>query len=326
MSNNTVSLYGKKFEIIEAKEYITLADSFVKNKIGTGHGEAKLYIGNDNEETMSFFDDFDRPCFFRKSDFIRYLSEARAEFLHPQQAYINKNDFPNRFSQLLTEVEALEHERLNFNILRVNVNPPRVYIKSTSENYELMRKLALPNISYLSVLKIKDDKDNICYYFRIFIDYFGDERVKSLEDDIEVTRLNNNPKLTDKKREILIKARAGQGEYRKKLLEECPFCPITGVNDERFLIASHIKPWAKCDDKEKLDPKNGLIFTPTYDKLFDKGFITFEDDGTMVVSPWLSPMNQKRLKVFTGRVIKNMPLDGKRRRYLKYHRENIFKQ
>ena len=91
------------------------------------------------------------------------------------------------------------------------------------------------------------------------------------------------------------------------------------------MIASHIKPWAKADNEEKIDPKNGFMLTPTYDKLFDRGFITFEDDKRLIVSPWLSPMNQKRLNIYTGMLINKLPLDEKRKEYLKYHRENVFK-
>lgn len=97
------------------------------------------------------------------------------------------------------------------------------------------------------------------------------------------------------------------------------------VNDERLLIASHIKPWAKSNNEEKIDPKNGFMLTPTFDRLFDQGFITFEDDKKLVVSPWVSPMNQKRLGIQTGMIISNLPLDDKRKEYLKYHRENIYK-
>ena len=71
------------------------------------------------------------------------------------------------------------------------------------------------------------------------------------------------------------RARKGQGIYRDKMLQECPFCPITMINDERLLIASHIKPWAVSSDDEKLDPKNGFMLSPLYDKLFDRGLMTF---------------------------------------------------
>ncbi|MDD4187664.1 MAG: HNH endonuclease signature motif containing protein [Bacilli bacterium] len=129
-------------------------------------------------------------------------------------------------------------------------------------------------------------------------------------------------KIKPKEKEAILKARVRQGEYRQKLLERCPYCPITLVSDERILIAS--KPWRKSTDFEKTDPNNGLILTPTYDKLFDNGFISFESDGTMLVSPWISPMNQKRLNIYNGKKV-NMSTH-KKEEYLFYHREFIFKK
>ena len=158
------------------------------------------------------------------------------------------------------------------------------------------------------------------YYFKLFVDFFGEEsnpyELKEKEKEIRADK-------KVKKKEANIRAREGQGEYRKKLLNECPFCPITMVSDERLLIASHIKPWIKSDPTEQIDPKNGFMLTPTYDKLFDRGFITFENDGTMRVSPWISPTSQGRLKIKDGIKIYRLPTKG-REKYLQYHREIVF--
>ena len=120
------------------------------------------------------------------------------------------------------------------------------------------------------------------------------------------------------------KTRKGQAKYRQKLLDECPACPITKVADDRLLIASHIKPYAHSDSDEKYDPKNGFMFTPTYDWLFDKGFISFTDDKKMMVSIWISPMNCSRLQINEGKSVPLLPVSG-RESYLAYHRDNIFK-
>ncbi|WP_338971023.1 HNH endonuclease [Fusobacterium nucleatum] len=323
---NTIKILGKEYEILDTLEYITLADSFVKNKIGSGHGEAKLYVGNESDKIFSFFENMtDLSCFFIKKDFKKFLEDAQEEYLNPQQEYLKKDELPSKFQDLKEKLNNFAIEKLEFKLTRVNVNPPRVYMNSESVYYNFMRDVALPNISYLSILKIKDNSSNIFYYFRIFIDYRTDIiGYKTLEEERQEEEINDR-EITTREKEKLIKARVGQGIYREKLLEECPFCPFTLVNDERLLIASHIKPWAKSDDKEKIDPKNGFMFTPTYDKLFDRGFITFADDKSLIVSPWISPMNQKRLAIYTGKVIDKLNLDEKRKEYLKYHRETIFK-
>lgn len=323
---NKIIINNKEYYIQDTLEYITLADSFLKNKIGSGHGEAKLYVGNENEKTLSFFNDISNTkCFFLKKDFSKFLLDVKDEYYNPQQEYIKKNVMKEIYSVLEEKIYNFREEVLYFDLYRVDVAPPRVYMNSSSKYYLFMRELALPNISYLSVLKLVDKQENVFLYFKIFIDYNSDILGYITSEEREET---DNIIASDKngrKKETIIKARIGQGEYRNKLLIECPFCPITLVNDERLLIASHIKPWAKSDDKEKIDPKNGFIFTPTYDKLFDKGFISFTEDKKMMVSPWLSPMNQKRLGIYDGKKIEQLPLDEKRNIYLKYHREVIFK-
>jgi predicted restriction endonuclease len=133
------------------------------------------------------------------------------------------------------------------------------------------------------------------------------------------------PVIPTKKEAEISRARLGQGKYREALLEECVFCPITMINDERLLIASHIKPWAVSNDKEKIDPKNGFILSPLYDKLFDKGLISFTDDKRLIVSNWISPSNVRRMNLENMKYYPKMPIDDMRIKYLEYHRSCVFK-
>lgn len=321
-----VKIEGKIFQVEDAIEYITLADSFVKNKIGVGHGEGKLYIGQTGRPE-EFFGDFNSAdCFLMKQDFLSFLNDAKDEYINPQQDYVKKEEMQSIFLSNYAKVMSLTKTILHFQIYRVNVAPPRVYINSNSKFFTLIREIGLPNISYLSILKLKNIlNDKISFYFRIFIDYKADIlHYSSPEEKRQIENIENSV-LPKRKKQILTTARIGQGEYRTNVLEECPYCPFTMVNDERLLIASHIKPWAASNDDEKIDPKNGFALTPTFDRLFDQGFISFEDDKTLLVSPWLSPMNQKRLGIYSGKLIDKLPLDEKRKKYLLYHRKNIFK-
>lgn len=325
-----MKINGKEYKVIDTLEYITIADSFIKeNKIGSGNGEARLYVGYGKKELLQFFNNFEvkNKCFFRKKDFIIFLEDSKQEYYNPQQPYRRIDSMKHRYQQYKEEINSIKGEILEFEIYKYMLDDKnRLYIYGNTEYWTELRKIALPNISYLSVLKLRDENENIIFYFRIFIDYKPDivgyqmPLEKEQEEIIE-----KDKKISDRKKEIIIKARIGQGDYRNKLLEECPYCPFTMVNDERLLIASHIKPWAKSNTDEKIDPKNGFMLTPTYDKLFDRGFITFNDDKRLIVSPWLSPMNQKRLNIYTGMLVNKLPLDEKRKKYLKYHRENIFK-
>ena len=328
------NILGIDYEVIDAKEMITLADSFVMNKIGTGHGEGKLYVGQLNDDTKLFWDDFiptSYNCFMLKEDLQEFLKDAQFEFLSPSQPYQNPAKLAKTYNDLSTFILGLSSKKLlEFSIFRSSITPPRVYMNSADEIYRLIREIGIPNISYVSILKLKRLSDSaLFYYFRLFIDYNPDDLAEhEFSEDEQVEGVKDDPSLTSTQKEAVVKARKGQGVFREKLLEECPFCPITLVNDERLLIASHIKPWAApgITNAERVDPKNGIPLTPTYDKLFDRGFISFKDDKRMMVSPWLSPMNQKRLNIFDGKLIPHLPLDAKRKAYLVYHRDNIFKK
>jgi len=85
----------------------------------------------------------------------------------------------------------------------------------------------------------------------------------------------------------LSRARVGQGLFRKRVMLLDPACRVTGVNDPRLLVASHIKPWRVSSNEERLDGNNGIMLSPHLDALFDAHLISFEDDGGMLVHPTL---------------------------------------
>ena len=91
-----------------------------------------------------------------------------------------------------------------------------------------------------------------------------------------------------------------------------------------FLVASHARPWKGATNAERLDGDNGLPLLPNLDKLFDKGFITFEDDGTIRISSALPPNAYGPMGVDpTMTLVK--PLNPAQKGYLKYHRNHVFK-
>ncbi|MGH2083458.1 HNH endonuclease [Aerococcus urinaeequi] len=340
MVKNIVNIYNKKFTIVDALNNITLADSFLRNKTGTGNGEAKLYVGNKSPNLLTFFDNFigKKKAFFLKRDFISMLEDLKIEFKTPSSTYYSKirnnivdvtDELPDKWDNLYHNVIPKLPDVLPFEFYRSNVNPPRIYINTHLTEYrDLLRDIGIPNISYVSILKLEDDNNELHYYFKPFVSYsngiVGYTQDLTVQEEIEIEKIEESSKSNNKKTS-LINARVGQGKYREELLNDMPYCPFTNINDERLLIASHIKPWAKSNDKEKIDPNNGFIFSPTYDALFDKGLITFLDDGTLIVSEFVTPMNQKRLDIETG---KNIHIDrfinDERKSYLKYHRKYIY--
>lgn len=94
----------------------------------------------------------------------------------------------------------------------------------------------------------------------------------------------NDTSLTETEKTQLIKSRRGQGLFKRNVSNINPNCFFTGITDGNFLRASHIKPWSESNNTERLDGHNGILLVPHIDHLFDGGFITFTDEGALIVS------------------------------------------
>jgi len=94
-------------------------------------------------------------------------------------------------------------------------------------------------------------------------------------------------------------------------------CLITGIDEKEILVASHIKPWSKCSNEERLDENNGLLLVPNYDKLFDIGLITFGEKGELLISNVLSEENIKKLSLRSTNFHDIVLENEDRKRYLK---------
>jgi hypothetical protein len=131
------------------------------------------------------------------------------------------------------------------------------------------------------------------------------------------------PGLTETQRSYMRTARIGQGEFRKRLLKRYKTrCPVTGLENAELLTASHIKPWHACSNAERLDPENGILLSALADKLFDRGLLSFSDDGFPMLSPWLSPADQV---LVNNMLQQQIALTNRNREYLEYHRRAVFK-
>jgi predicted restriction endonuclease len=70
---------------------------------------------------------------------------------------------------------------------------------------------------------------------------------------------------------------------------------MTGITERALLRASHIKPWADCTDAERLDVYNGLLLSALWDAAFDRGLVSFADDGLVLASPRLGKEEREAL-------------------------------
>jgi len=104
------------------------------------------------------------------------------------------------------------------------------------------------------------------------------------------------PRTTEAER--LVVQRVGQNIFREALLAYWGGrCPLTGITDSALLRASHIVPWAECEDKQRLDVHNGLLLSALWDAAFDAGLVTFADDGTVLATPNLSNAGATALNI-----------------------------
>ena len=127
-------------------------------------------------------------------------------------------------------------------------------------------------------------------------------------------------------REQLVLARRGQGRFRDNVSRIETRCRVTGVNRPEHLIASHCKPWRDSDNAERLDGENGLMLTPSIDHLFDRGFISFENNGDLLVSRVAHEFSLKKMGVPVGVKFNAGAFSDGQRRYLDFHRESVFLQ
>jgi hypothetical protein len=117
----------------------------------------------------------------------------------------------------------------------------------------------------------------------------GVEEVFDCIDDVIEKKIVDDMSIDATTRLELIAARRGQGIFKKRIYEFENGCRLTQIRTSSLLIASHIKPWRLCGSaQERLDGANGLLLAPHVDLLFDRGLISFEDDGSVVLSSRLS--------------------------------------
>jgi putative restriction endonuclease len=158
--------------------------------------------------------------------------------------------------------------------------------------------------------------------------------VEAVEDTIE-KRIEADLTLSDTERKSVIAARRGQGVFRSNVEKIERACRLTGIVTPSLLRASHIKPWRACETpQERLDGMNGLLLTPDADHLFDRGFISFDDEGEVLVSTRVDRDDLRRLGfdqlVFDAgfeeaptKWLVDAFLPGQRA-YLGYHRKEVY--
>ncbi len=194
-----------------------------------------------------------------------------------------------------------------------------VRAKETGEAIHLFyREIHHSPFEYKGLVEVVDSKlltdKPSKFVFRLFHDL-------SASDDLLIHE-GELISLPETERESIVKARVGQGVFRKQLLEMWDGCAVTGVKLPDLLRASHIKPWRDSTNPERTNRYNGLLLLPQYDHLFDKGFISFDDQGQLLRSPALDRIPISQLGINDTDRLRS--LSENHQAFLRYHREETF--
>lgn len=227
---------------------------------------------------------------------------------------------------------------VRFQVLKHPIRP-REYMREIApllpDKYSPLQPSGDGNVLYLTELSgdfAKQLADIIGAEASSFIDAVAaappqapDASLSLLEwEEKEVLQVQANPGLTETTKEAIVQARRGQGLFKRNVMQLEKACRLTGVSQVEHLRASHCKPWREADNIERLDGNNGLLLTPSADHLFDRGFISFQDDGTVIYSP-VAHGPSLRAMGFDPSMPRNVgAFNLAQQVFLKFHRDNVF--
>ena len=183
-----MKILGKNFEVRDVfNSFMTVPDCIVvsKNKIGTGHGEAKLYVSS-KDPMREFYGGkgFDSKCFLLKSDLISYMNAVKNEYLNPTQAYAGREDLPSLWQTRFDRISKLD-DIVFFNIQdQTQIVGDRGYVNSKDKGYGIIREISLPLVSYISAMKLTDNADKNYFYWKLFVDF---EAIEAKENALVYT-------------------------------------------------------------------------------------------------------------------------------------------
>lgn len=143
-------------------------------------------------------------------------------------------------------------------------------------------------------------------------------------EEHQLAEVSSDESIPETERTAVILARRGQGKFKENVLRIERHCRITKVDRIEHLRASHCKPWRDASHHERLDGENGLLLTPSIDHLFDRGFISFEDNGNLLLSPVAHRPSLSKMGIATESRVNVGAFTAAQKRYLDFHRNFVF--
>lgn len=237
----------------------------------------------------------------------------------------NLSEYISDFYQYLTGPGGLnEHSRTNY-ISWLKFLDEQGYalsdLKSNEDIDDLIQKEDQRRTER-AIYTTSRDMVNFKSALRKFLVFRESDFLKQQEETIlaEVKRIRKDTTIPSTEREAIVKARVGQGLFRQRLINFWKGCSITEFGHYDLLMASHIRPWRKSDNSQRLDVFNGLLLLPNYDKLFDKGYISFDGNGRIIYSRYISESDRRLLGMDED--VHLIKVEDEHKPYLEYHREN----
>jgi putative restriction endonuclease len=135
-----------------------------------------------------------------------------------------------------------------------------------------------------------------------------------------------DPSISETERLAIIRARKGHGLFKERVAKIESKCRIAGVENPVHLVASHCKPWRDATNEEEFNGENGLLLTPSIDHLFDRGFIGFENNGGLIISPVAHRPSLQRMGIDTPTAINVGVFTHGQKQFLDFHRQAVLLQ
>lgn len=225
----------------------------------------------------------------------------------------------NKLKNSLLEHPEIINKNASFSryLLSINLNSHDLHGMYSGKKPIISADYIEEYIVYFDGEKFISDNNPIVEYSS-FDDQFFSRQFEWL-----IKKESNSINKTEISREI--KSRIGQSIFRKNLMYYWGNkCCVTGISLTCILRASHIKPWSKSTDEERLSISNGLLLNTNLDALFDNGLISFSDDGRILISNSISN-DQRRALCIHNEMSITKQLGDDHKKFLAYHRESVFR-
>lgn len=249
-----------------------------------------------------------------KLGFKLTVKEKAVECFHPEYEifYLKKNN--KNDSKAVYKEPLVIHNKFQ-SVLEISDKKP--YHNNQLKGFPKRLHNGLNPITYGLAIDIRN--------YNHLIEVLEHLKISSSFDDInyDLSLIENDDLIKETTKKLLINARIGQGKFRKDLLKYWEHkCAVTGLLITSLLKASHIKPWKNSNNDERLDHFNGILLTDPLDSLFDKGYISFDDEGDILIC--------EEIKLYSNifnihQDLKLSKIDFKHKKYLAEHRKIKFK-